>query len=1501
MIKGLVGHSTTVLLAMLCIFIFGLQSYNSLPREAAPDIPIPVVMVTTPYIGVAPADIEGLVSIPMENELASLKDVKKMTSASAEGVSLIYIEFEPDVVIEDALQQVRDRVNRARPKLPGDVEEPSVQEISFSDMPIMLVTIAGDLDEEELKKLAEDMADEATRIPGVLEANVTGGLTREIRVQVNPDRLAHYSLGLSDVVNAISNENSNIPGGNVTVGEANFLLRVPGEFSEPWEIEDVAIKRRGGSPVFVRDLARVVDGYEDRATYSRMDGQPAVTLAVTKRTGANIVEVADNVKLLAAEHAERWPVGVSHRVLADQSVMIRNMVSDLENNIATALILVVGVILFFMGARNSLFVAVAIPLSMLMSFLVIEAIGFTLNMIVLFSLILALGMLVDNAIVVVENVYRHMEEGKDIITASIDGTREVAIAVAASTATTVAAFFPLVFWTGIMGEFMGFLPKTLIIVLVASLVVAVFMLPVLTSKLLKAAGTSKPADTDEDYEEGELNPVMATYRSLLIWSIDHRYISAMLGSASLIVSFIAYGFLNHGTEFFPDTDPNRATVSIRAPEGTDLEATDRIVRKVEAILADEANVDVFVAEVGVGGGGGGFGASTMSPNEARITVDFLPDRNSAEPGDQVRVEATPLTVDRIRERVSEIPGAAFEVAKEQMGPPVGKPINVEVSGEHFDEVGALALKVQRELAKIPGTTDLSNNYRVGRPELRLRIDRGAAQRVGLSTGGIGNAVRTAVAGGVATTLRKGEDEYDVVVELAPEHRDNLQSVLDLRLPGREDTSPNTFPVPLSVVASYELAGGSGSIQHIDQDLIITIEGDVAVGYNANAVQADIQAFLDEYETPEGFYLRMGGSNQEQKDAQEFLGRAFLLAVALILMVLVTQFDSLSIPAIIMATVVLSLVGVLWGLILTGTAFGVIMTGIGVISLAGVVVNNAIVLLDYVEQLRERGLEVNKALIRAGMTRFRPVMLTAITTILGLVPMALGISFDFREFKLLLGGSSAQFWGPMAVAVIFGLAFATVLTLVLVPTLYSIKEDLQGVSGRVFSRLSPGAATTAKVLLLGLAGGGALLVAAPARAQSVVTLDQAYAAAERDNLDLALVSETTRQAELRRGLAWAALSPKLIGSATYTVNEFEVELDFTESIEIPEEYADFISFPESDPIIIQPKEFWQATATLSQPLFNASSLSGLLATYDLAEAARLDESHTRQQVRYGVARAYYGLAAARTAEDLAAGSLETARGQLELASRQVSAGLADRRAQIQAELSVARAERELAAARERVIAAESGFSRATGLPGSSEVVFPESPRAPSNLDSAISDARANRTDLEAAGRRIDASRRTRNGWWLNWAPTLDGNFTYLYNENTGFVGEEVYWMASLKANWVLWDGGARIAQAGIAASQMRAADLAQQRAWQQIEEDLRVAWEAYARAERSIASVERELELATENLSLARRAFEAGSVTWLEVDQAELALRAAQLSELNERMNRDLAALQLSLASGSLAP
>jgi multidrug efflux pump subunit AcrB/outer membrane protein TolC len=1486
-IAWFVDHATTMALVVLCLFVAGMGAYINLPRESNPDITIPVVLVSTPYVGVSPEDIEGLITIPLENELAGLRDVKVMKSTSAEGVSIISIEFEPDVVVEDALQKVRDAVSKAKPKLPEDAEEPAISEISFNDIPIVLVTVAGDVDEAILKELADQLEESATRVPGVLDATVTGGVEREITVEVFPERLSYYGLALYDLTNAIRDENVNIPGGTVSTGDSNVLLRVPGEFSSVAEIESVAVKRVGDRPVFVRDLARVVDGTAERKTYSRMNGRPSVTLSVTKRAGANILEVAQAVKDLAAEQSKTWPDGVSYRVLGDQSEGIEISVTDLQNNIITALLLVVSVVVLFMGVRNSLFVAVAIPLSMLASFLVLSTLGFTLNMVVLFSLMIALGMLVDNAIVVVENVYRHRELGRDRREAAVRGTSEVAVAVGASTATTVAAFFPMVFWPGIMGEFMSFLPKTVIIVLTASLLVAVGILPVFMSKFL--ATPSAAASEDDEVTDGgiepepELGPIMGAYKRLLLLSIRFRYLSFGSGVLALVLTFVAYAFLNHGVEMFPDTEPERGNVFVRMSEGTDLETTDRVVRRVEGILAGFENVDVWVAETGVASDGNALGPSSSASNQARITVDFLPSVNTARPGEKVRVEPTSKTIEDLRVALSTIAGAEIRVEKERMGPPVGKPIGVEVRGPDFHGVGELAMRARREIRAIDGVADLSDDYRVGRPEMPFRIDRGAAKRVGVSTAAIGDTVRTVVAGTKASALRDGEDEYDIVVRVAPEYRSDLQSVLDIRLPGREDTSPNTFAVPMSSVATYQLAGGTGAIKHIDQDLVVTIEGDVTEGTNEVEVQQAVLRVIREMDTEEGYFLALGGSTDEQEEATAFLTNAFLTACALIMLVLVTQFDSIWMPVIILVTVALSLIGVLWGLVITGTPFGIIMTGIGVISLAGVVVNNAIVLLDYVQQLQERGMSVQDSLVRAGITRFRPVMLTAITTTLGLVPMAAGISIDFMRLRLVFGSVSAQWWGPMAVAVIFGLSFATILTLIMVPTLYSIYDDFSGLGARIRGWIrrpsTPAAATATLALLLALPAQGA-------------TLEGAWRAAEDHAVSYRMLDEQTTQVGLQRNKAWSALSPRVSVGGSRVINEFAIELDFADSFgDLP------IDLPPSDPVVVQRKAFWMADVTVNQRLFSGSALPGLRSSYKAHQAALANQRQSERALRVGVARAYYGVLLAREGEQVAAANLEAAQGQLELATRQETAGIGTRRTLLQAQLAVAQAERDVVSAAEARSRAEEALHKLTGLARDEPLEMPASPAVPEALQLAL-DSVDNRPDVLAADLQIQSASLARTAAAAQWLPVVDAQFQYAYNQNTGFQDDPTAWTIALVGTWQLWDGGLRMAETAEYASQRRLAEYQRIQLLQDAEEEVRNAWETYTAAARALRAVEDEEALALENIRLAEQSFEVGAATWLEVRESRVLLASARLHAIEQRMNRDIAALSLRLAMGA---
>ncbi len=1027
-----IDHDIAAYVMVFIITVGGLIAYVGMPREAAPDITIPVVLVTTPYYGVSPSDIETLVTRPIEKELKDLKDVDEIRSTSAEGASIISVTFEPKVDLSEAIQKMREKVDKARPELPEDAEDPVLTEINFSEFPIMLVNIHGDADVLALKAIGEDLKDDIEKVPGVLSVVLAGGLEREVQVEADPKLLDHFGVSLGDILGALRRENVNLPGGSVDVGQMRYMVRVDGEFKDARGLSEIVIKDQEGQPIRIGDVAVINDGYKDRTSLSHFNGATSVSLSVQKRAGENLLRITDEVKVLVEAARAKAPKGVSFTVTADTSVMIRDMVSDLENNILTGLILVVGVLFFFMGGvRNSLFVASAIPLSMFISFLVLDAMGITLNMVVLFSLVLALGMLVDNAIVIVENIYRHASEGKGRVEASRDAVEEVGWPVITSTLTTVVAFAPMMLWPGITGEFMSFLPLTVVVVLVASLFVALIVNPVLCAGFLKASSVNAL--------EGETVPDVGVYRlykRMLVWSMAHRWLVMAGSAAALIGTFVAYGLLGHGVEFFPETTPKRAFVKVRTPDGSSLNTTEAISMRLEAEIAEMDNIKTFVMNVGAGDPGMGAGGQGQ-PNRSLFTVDFN------EPEDQS--EDPRVTMEKVRAWARHQAGADFEVQKEAMGPPGGKPINIEIVGEDYHVLGQLAQEVRTKIKDVEGITDLKDDYVAVRPEIRVSVDRREAALMGVGTFLIADTVRSAINGALATRLRDGQDEIDVIVRLKSDDRRTLEDVRSLTLPGRDGVL-----IPLREVASLETAGGTGSIRHVELDRVVTVESNVTEGSLPNDVLARVQEALKDHEMPRGYAVRFTGENKDQQEAASFLAKALLAALFMITLVLVTQFNSILQPMVIVASVALSLIGVLWGLILTGTPFGIIMVGIGIISLAGVVVNNAIVLIDYTNQLRARGYGQTQAVITAGLVRFRPVMLTAVTTVLGLMPMVVGVSVDFFKMKLIIGGGSVEMWGPMARSVAAGLTVATLLTLVVVPVMTTLAEDFGDFLSRVFS-------------------------------------------------------------------------------------------------------------------------------------------------------------------------------------------------------------------------------------------------------------------------------------------------------------------------------------------------------------------------------------------------------------------------------------------------------------------
>ena len=1102
-----IDHRTSVLVLFVIIALGGILTYRAIPQESFPEIELPMIAINTIYPGVSPADIETLVTRPIEEELNTIADLKELTSTSVEGYSSILAEFETSVTIEDALASVREKVDLARPDLPADTEDPTIVEFDFSEVPVMQVNLSADYGLVRLKEVAEDLQDEIESIPAVLRADLRGGLEREVKVDVDLARLQYYGIALSEVVEAIQFENVNIPGGAIDVGALKYLVRVDGEFDDPMIIEDLVVTTFDGRPVYVRDVADVEFGFAERESFARLDDNPVITLDVIKRSGEHIIEAAEAIRAAVDAVEPEFPTGTVVTITSDQSEQIEVMVSSLENNIVSGLILIIGVLLFFLGLRTSLFVAVSIPMSMLLSFIVIGLLGITMNMIVLFSLILALGMLVDNAIVIVENIYRYLEEGWDRATASKKATGEVAGPVIAATLTTLAAFGPLLFWPGMMGSFMGYLPQTLIITLSSSLFVAIIIIPTLCSMFIRLEDEPRKPMTREarwtligaasllllvtaganvitaimfvvtavvlwafyhfvverwagDFQFRFLPWLTERYEASLRWALAHR--AAILGItvATFVGSVAIYSVANAGSELFPeDIPPKQAMVDIEAPVGTSADFTNGLALRLEEEIKGVTGIEdaeSIVATVGGGGGGGNpMEGGASGPNAGRLMVSFVDYQDQQYDAFE--------TLTRMQESMgADLAGAEVSVDKPNEGPPTGPPVNVEIIGEDPDVLQALsddALRILENSDVFPKLVGLESDLDAARSELQIAVDREKAGLYGLNTFKVANAVRGAVQGVEAAKYRTGNEEYDIVVRLAEEYREDLSSLENLTVmnEGRQ--------IPITSVAEWTVDEGYGSIRRKDMDRMATLSAEVVAGLNSTAVLGEVQAALEPFASalPPGYEVRYTGEQEDQAEATEFLSSAFIWALALIAFILISQFNSVVKPVIILTSVLMSTVGVLLGLVLFRMPFGIIMTGVGIISLAGIVVNNAIVLIDYIDILRERdGMDRKEAVVQGGKTRLRPVLLTAITTALGLVPLAIGLNFDFFGLyqslspELFWGGEQAAWWGPMAVAVIVGILFATLLTLILVPVMYSLVEDFAAFFRRHYTSDEDGA-------------------------------------------------------------------------------------------------------------------------------------------------------------------------------------------------------------------------------------------------------------------------------------------------------------------------------------------------------------------------------------------------------------------------------------------------------------
>ena len=1063
-----ISNRMTVSVITFIIILGGLLSYTGMPRENFPEIVIPQIYVATPYPGNSALDVEKLITKRLEKEINSITGVDKITSNSIQGYSSIVVKFNFDYTPAEALQKVKDKVDvaMADPDFPKDLpSEPSVTEMNFSErIPIMNINLSGEFSMGQLKKYAEYLEDEIEELPEISAVDIRGVEEKELEIAVDLYKMEASMVSFNDIENAVAFENMSVSGGDILENGIRRTVRVSGEFQDPLSLRDIIVKREKGNIVYLRDIADINFKAQEKQSFAREYMQPVVMLDVKKRGGQNLLKASAKIDaIIAAGQKDIFPKNLIISKTNDQSNETRTMVSDLENSIVLGIILVVSVLYFFLGFRNALFVGIAIPLSMFLSFTILGFMGVTLNTMVLFSLVIALGMLVDNGIVVVENVYRLMGEGYPRIQAAKLGVGEVAMPIIASTATTLAAFFPLILWEGIMGEFMKWLPITLIIVLSSSLFVALVINPMLISVYMKVVPKNVSKVTF-------ITKLENSYERFLNYALKGKKPLALLaGTFGLlfIALFLMFTFPPK-TLFFPNTEAKQVFVYVEYPIGTDIVETNavsmEIEKDIEAYLKKyEVNGENFLVTSVIGQVGEGTADPSRgqeggkTPNKARITIDFVKfqDRQGI---------STETVLMEVRELLQGYPGVSIVVDKPKDGPPTGPPINIEVKGDDYTQIleTANALKSFIQKSNIAGIEELKLDIDQGKPELIISVDRQKARRLGISTGQVGLNLKTALYGKEISTYKDRDDDYPINLRLKDKMRYSKSALLNQKITFRNQSSGLIKQVPISAVASAENTSAFSAIKRINLDRVVTVYSNVLNDYNPTEVNDKIRERTEKFEAPKNIKISFTGEQEEQAKEMAFLSKALLIAVLLIFLILVAQFNSATTPVIISISVFLSLIGVLFGLLIFRMDFVVLMTMIGIISLAGIVVNNAIVLIDYINltilrKRRELGLELNEKLtaellvicvIEGGKTRLRPVLLTAITTILGLLPLALGININFRTLiteldpNFYIGGENVAFWGPMGWAIVFGLSFATFLTLVIVPILFYLINKLK---------------------------------------------------------------------------------------------------------------------------------------------------------------------------------------------------------------------------------------------------------------------------------------------------------------------------------------------------------------------------------------------------------------------------------------------------------------------------
>lgn len=1114
-----VDNKTVIYIMAILITLYGLSKFNTLPKEQFPDIVVPTISVVTVHVGNSPKDIENLVTRPIEKQVKGITGAKvnKVNSVSQQDFSLITVEFETDVPTDIAKQKVKDAVDKARTDLPTDLtSQPDVQEFNFSEFPIMYVNISGDYDPVKLKQFADRMQDRFEEQKEITRADIVGAPEREIQVNVDAYKMQVAKLSFTDIENAINRENRDISGGQIEVGNMQRTLRVKGQFATALDMQNIVVKNISGAPIYLRDVATVVDTVKDKESYARLDGKPVITLNIVKRSGENLIDAADGVKAAVADMKEKGDLPPDLRVefTGDQSKQTKTSFNELVNTIIIGFILVLLILMFFMGVTNAFFVALSVPLSVFVAFMflpiadIIVGTPVTLNFIVLFALLFGLGIIVDDAIVVIENTHRIYNNGRvPIVRSAKEAAGEVWIPVLAGTLTTLAPFFPLLLWKGLIGKFMIYLPTMLILTLAASLIVAFIFNPVFAVSFMKPEGREHLMpkkqlfrkwwfwaaigfglffhligahgfanflifmalaailnvfvlrDVIHSFQHRVLPWLMHHYENLLRWALRGKR-PVWLLVALFILFPVSLGLLmlrGNGSTFFPSGDPHFIYVYLKMPVGTDVEYTDSVTRileqRVYKVLEKEkpgtegSIVESIISNVAVSANNPQDNNRSVQPNLGRVQVSFVE-------FEQRHGKSTKPFLDAIRKTVQGIPGAEITVNQEDSGPPTDPPVNVEVIGDNFESIAKVAydLKNFLDTNRVEGIEHLNMDVDVNNPEISITVDREKAMIEGISTGQVGMEIRTAVFGKEVSKLKDGEDEYKIQLRYSDLIRNNITDLMARPITFRDFNTMAIKQIPLNAIATIDYTNTSGGIRRKNLKRTIQLQSNVLNEQEVTRINADLAMKLDEfkgrYAIPPDVTVRQSGVSEQQQETMTFLGQSLIYALLLIFLILVMQFNSMSKPFIVLTEIFFSIIGVLIGYAVTGMTIATIMLGVGVVGLAGIVVKNGILLIEFTDELRGRGLRTREAAIQAGKIRIIPVLLTALATMLGLFPLAVGLNIDFASLfsnlnpHLFFGGDSVVFWGPLSWTIIFGLIFAFFLTLVMVPSMYLIAERLR---------------------------------------------------------------------------------------------------------------------------------------------------------------------------------------------------------------------------------------------------------------------------------------------------------------------------------------------------------------------------------------------------------------------------------------------------------------------------